>query len=205
MEELKTAEISTRKPLGWGAYVIDEWISGDHISLHKNPLYFRAGENLPYFDDLVFRFVNNSSEALDALLVGECDFVDQTAMLDTLTSRLSELQQTGQVLVFYQMDAGWEQISFGITPFDSQREQIFALKEVRQAVAMCIDREALVAGQALGDQLLMDSLSTLHPIPSMTLASATMILTSRKQLPCSNLLAGKTRIMTPQRLASHKA
>ncbi len=83
IEELKSAEISTRKPLGWGAYIIDEWIAGDHISLHKNPLYFRSGENLPYFDDLVFRFVSSSAEALDALLVGECDFVDQTAMLET--------------------------------------------------------------------------------------------------------------------------
>jgi len=157
IEELKTAEISTRKPLGWGAYIIDEWISGDHISLHKNPLYFRAGENLPYFDDLVFRFVSSSTEALDALQVGECDFVDQTAMLETQISRLSDLQKSGQIQVFSQLDAGWEQLSFGITPFDSQRMEFFALKQVRQAVAMCIDREALIANNTFGDQLLIDS------------------------------------------------
>ncbi len=157
MDDLKTSEISTRKPLGWGAYIIDEWITGDHISLHKNPLYFRAGENLPYFDDLVFRFVNNPSEALDALLAGECDFIDQTAMLETETPRLSELQKSSQVQTFFQMDAGWEQLTFGITPFDSQRVELFALKEVRQAVAMCIDREVLVVGTTLSNQLLMNS------------------------------------------------
>jgi peptide/nickel transport system substrate-binding protein len=157
MEELRTADISTRKPLGWGAYIIDEWIKGDHISLHKNPLYFRAGENLPHFDNLVFRFVDTSDEALDALLAGECDFVDQTAMLESQTPRLTELQKSGQILAFYQKDAGWEQISFGITPFDSQRVEFFAITEVRQAVAMCIDREALVTDQTLGTQLLMDS------------------------------------------------
>ena len=157
MEELQTIEISTRKPLGWGAYIIDEWIAGDHISLHKNPLYFRAGENLPHFDNLVFRFVNNSNEALDAILAGECDLIDQTAMLETQTSRLSELEKAGQVLPLYQFDAGWEQITFGITPLDSQRVEFFAVKEVRQAIAMCIDREALVADQTMYAQLFMDS------------------------------------------------
>ncbi len=165
IEELRTAEVSARKPLGWGAYIIDEWIAGDHISLHKNPLYYRAAENLPHFDDLVFRFVNNSDEALDALLAGECDFIDQTAMLDTQTPRLAELQKTGQVLAFYQMDAGWEQITFGITPIDNQRVQFFALKEVRQAVAMCIDRGALVTNQTLNAQLLLDSyVPPSHPL-----------------------------------------
>ncbi|MFN2236580.1 MAG: ABC transporter substrate-binding protein, partial [Anaerolineales bacterium] len=28
--DLLTSEISTRTPLGWGPYVIDEWVSGDH-------------------------------------------------------------------------------------------------------------------------------------------------------------------------------
>jgi peptide/nickel transport system substrate-binding protein len=157
MGEIRTAEIPTHKPLGWGAYIIDEWIAGDHISLHKNPLYFRAGENLPYFDDLVFRFVGSSDEALDAFLAGECDFIDQTAMLETQTPRLAELQKSGQVITFYQKDAGWEQITFGINPLDSSRVKFFGLKEVRQAVAMCIDREALVTDQTLSTQLLMDS------------------------------------------------
>ena len=157
VEELRTNEITTRKPLGWGAYVIDEWIAGDHISMHKNPIYFRAGENLPYFDNLVFRFVANSDEALDAFQAGECDFIDQTAMRDPQTPRLSELVQAGQALAFYQDDAGWEQLLFDVQPIDSQRTAFFADRDVRQAVAMCIDRNALVADQTQGSQLLLDS------------------------------------------------
>ena len=157
VEELRTNELTNRKPLGWGAYIIDEWIAGDHISMHKNPLYFRAGENLPYFDNLVFRFVANSDEALDALQAGECDFIDQTAMLNPQTPRLAELIKSGQALAFYQDDAGWEQLLFDVQPIDNQRPTFFADKEVRQAVAMCIDRSALMAGQALGSQLMLDS------------------------------------------------
>ncbi len=157
VEELRTNELSTRQPLGWGAYIIDEWIAGDHISMHKNPLYFRAGENLPHFDYLVFRFVDNSGEALDALQAGECDLIDQTAMLDPQTPRLSQIMAAGQASTFYQDDAGWEQLIFGIQPLDSQRPAFFADKTIRQAVAMCIDRTALVEGQSQGEQLSLDS------------------------------------------------
>ena len=46
--ELLEAEESSRMPLGWGAYVMDEWVAGDHITLHKNDLYWRADEGLPH-------------------------------------------------------------------------------------------------------------------------------------------------------------
>jgi peptide/nickel transport system substrate-binding protein len=159
-EELPTAEASARLPIGWGPYVIDQWIAGDHISLHKNPLYFRAEENLPRFDNLVFRFVASPAEALDALQASECDLIDQTAMLEAQDQRLSELEKAGQVQSFYQLDAGWEQLSFEIQPLDSQRVSFFNNQAVRQAIAMCIDRQALVAGQSLGNQLLTDSYTT---------------------------------------------
>lgn len=165
VEELRSADVSAREPLGWGAYVIDQWVPGDHISLHKNPLYFRAGENLPRFDNLVFRFVGSTSDALDALQAGECDLIDQTAMFELQSPRLSDLLNSNQVQAFYQNDAGWEQITFGINSFDSQRVKFFGLKEVRQAVAMCIDRQALVADQALNTQLLLDSyVPASHPL-----------------------------------------
>jgi peptide/nickel transport system substrate-binding protein len=157
LEELRTADASSRLPIGWGPYVIDQWIAGDHISLHKNPLYFRAGENLPRFDNLVFRFVATTNEALDALQAGECDLIDQTAMLESQNQRLAELEKTGQAQSFYQLNAGWEQITFGIQPYDAQRVSLFHDKVVRQAVALCIDRAALVASQPLGTQLLTDS------------------------------------------------
>ena len=48
-EDLGTAEISTRQPLGWGPYQIVEWAGGDHITLQKNPFYFRSAEGLPCF------------------------------------------------------------------------------------------------------------------------------------------------------------
>jgi peptide/nickel transport system substrate-binding protein len=165
IEQLRTSELSTRKPLGWGAYVIDQWVPDDHISLHKNPLYFRTGENLPRFDNLVYRFVGSTNEALDALQAGECDLIDQTAIFELQTPRMSELLNSNQAQAFYQNDAGWEQITFGIKSIDSQRVSFFDITEVRQAVAMCIDRKALVADQTMDTQLLLDSyVPPSHPL-----------------------------------------
>jgi peptide/nickel transport system substrate-binding protein len=163
--ELRNAEVASRRPIGWGPYIIDQWIAGDHISLRKNPLYFRSNENIPRFDNLVFRFVNSTDEAMDALQVGECDLVDQTAMFDAESSRLAELLQNNQVQVFDLIDAGWEQITFGINPLDSKRVRYFDQSQVRQAVAMCIDREALIDAQVLSTQQIANSyIPASHPL-----------------------------------------
>ena len=53
----------TGSPSAGDAYTIEEWTPGDHISLVKNPNYFRAAEGLPAFDRLTFRFVSGD-EAL---------------------------------------------------------------------------------------------------------------------------------------------
>lgn len=169
-DDLRTAEISSRRPLGWGPYVIDQWVAGDHISLHKNPLYFRAGENLPHFDNLVFRFVSSTDEALDALQVGECDLIDPSAMFDIQSSRLADLEKNKQARAYYLPDAGWEQITFGISTLDSQRVKIFDRTEVRQAVGMCINRPTLVTDQTINEQLLTDAyIPPTHPLYSSTL------------------------------------
>lgn len=165
VSELSSNEASSHKPIGWGPYVIDEWVPGDHISLHKNPLYFRTGDNLPYFDNLVFRFVDDASQAVDAILADECDLMERTALTEAQTSRLSELQTANKVLIFDQKDISWEQITFGINPLDKQRPQFFGLKEVRRAVAMCINRQALVEQLANGQLQAADLyLPSDHPL-----------------------------------------
>jgi peptide/nickel transport system substrate-binding protein len=55
--ELRTAEEAARAPVGYGPYIVDEWVTGDSVRLHRNPNYHRADEGLPRFDHLVYRFV----------------------------------------------------------------------------------------------------------------------------------------------------
>ena len=151
--DLLTAEMSARLPLGWGPYQIDEWVRGDHITLSRNPNYFRTDEGLPAFDVLVFRFNETPEGALNALLAGECDFVDRSASLDNLLPRVLDLQSQGQIAAVMQTGTAWEQLTFGIQPIDGTAS-LFASKEVRQAVAYCLDREA-IARSIYGDVALV--------------------------------------------------
>jgi peptide/nickel transport system substrate-binding protein len=151
-DDLASNESSSHMPIGWGAYVIDEWVAGDHISLHTNPLYFRANEGLPYFDNLVYRFVADSNEAQSAVLAGECDLVDQAAGLESQTADLLKLQDEGRLSLVFQTAFAWDVLEFNLSPLMADRPAFFASREVRQAVAKCIDRQAL-ADQLSGGQM----------------------------------------------------
>jgi peptide/nickel transport system substrate-binding protein len=154
--ELPVNEVSSRIPLGWGAYVIEDWVTGDHISLAANPLYFRAEEGLPYFDNLVYRFVADSSEAQSALQAGECDLVEQAAGLEPQTAALLQLQEEGRLLLAFQSNNAWDLLQFNLNPLSAERPAFFASREVRQAVAMCVDRQALVEQLSAGQMQVAD-------------------------------------------------
>lgn len=164
-EELATAEQSARMPMGWGPYVIEEWIAGDHITLRKNSNYFRAAEGLPHFDYVVYRFVKDGDEALDALLAGECDVIDQSAALELQISRLELLQQEGSLKLAYQQDVAWELAALGVESLNPQRSKLFAQAPVRQAIAMCIDRQKIVDTLMFGKSSVPDSyVPSSHPL-----------------------------------------
>ncbi len=163
-EELLQAEASTRSPLGWGPYRVDEWTAGDHITLSKNPTYFRAAEGLPHFEQLVFRFVADREQALEALLAGECDLADGTTGLEGSLAELAELEAAGRLALSIE-ESAWEHLDFGASSSDPARTQFFASKAVRQAAAACIDRERLASELFLGRSSVPQTyLPSAHPL-----------------------------------------
>lgn len=163
--DLLQADVSADKPVGWGPYIIGEWVKGDHITLHKNPNYFRAKEGLPQFDNLVYRFVGTrSGSALNALLAGECDFVDRTARLDEQLPALLELQKSKKAQAMVAAGPEWEHIDFGIQPaaYDGgiqpgDRPQFFTDVRVRQAFALCLNRQGMVDSLLQGQSQVLNS------------------------------------------------
>ncbi len=165
LEELFAAEVSTRPPLGWGPYTVVEWVSGDHITLDRNPHYFGVEEGLPAFDHLVFRFVPDAATAVDALSVGECDYVDRTGLDLSQVPRILEAQSQGQMRIEFQQSASWEQIAMGIASLDVGHMDFFETKEVRQAITMCIDRQRIVDELLFGESAVPDGyLFPRHPL-----------------------------------------
>lgn len=155
-EELAQAEAAGRAPLGWGPYVIEEWVAGDHISLVKNDSYFRLAEGLPAFDRLVYRFIPDGNEALLALQAGECDLIDEAAPDFYPQEALLQAEEAGKISLFTRQDIAWEQLAFGIQPAQADAVSLLQAKEARQAIALCTDRQRMV------DTLLGEPSTVMH-------------------------------------------
>ncbi len=143
-ENLLSAEVAHRKPLGWGPFVVEAWTAGERITLVRNPHYFRAAEGLPHLDRLIFRFVPDVPQALDMLAAGECDLIGQDLIEAGDLTGLLEAAAEGQVQLITAPSSEWEHLDFGIQPASwVTRPDFFGDERVRQAVAQCVDRERI--------------------------------------------------------------
>lgn len=162
MEEMFTADETSRRPLGWGAYMVEDWQPGESIRLRKNPNYFRLSEGLPRYDLLTFRFLSPSGETAQdltrnqqALSSGVCDVLDQEAsqvlQADGLQPLLAQ-DSAGEIKAEIIPGGSWEHVDFGIRPtsYDDgyqpafDRPDFFGDARLRQAFAMCIDRQQIL-------------------------------------------------------------
>lgn len=147
--DLLDAPESSRMPMGWGPFVITEWVEGDHITVERNSNYFRAEEGLPYVDRIIFRFLNDPAEVLAQLISGECDIATHDTGLDDQAGLLVSLEHEGVLKPIFSTTAVWEHVDVGINPApDYDRPDLFEDVRVRQAIAMCLDRQK-VAGSVL--------------------------------------------------------
>jgi peptide/nickel transport system substrate-binding protein len=152
--ELLTSDLTTRNPLGWGAYQLAGWNAGSQIVLDKNPNFVLAGQGVPAYDQLIFHIEPNLDAALQKLESGQCDILDKTYQLEGMgKSQLETLAANNKLVV-----EDWQpvqQLVFGIKPvtFDdgmynawtSTRQDLFGSLQTRQAIAACIDANSLVS------------------------------------------------------------
>jgi peptide/nickel transport system substrate-binding protein len=59
-------------PIGTGPFMFKEWVRGDHITLERNPNYWRKGT--PYLDQIVLKIVPDPASRVLALKTGEIDY-----------------------------------------------------------------------------------------------------------------------------------
>ena len=174
LADLPAAEASARKPIGWGAYLLQDWQPGTLI-LARNPLYFRADEGLPRFDTLTFRVMASADAALTELLSGGCDLIDPSVRLEEQVGLLVEMQRAGQLQALFAPTMTIERLEFGIWPasYDDgyvpgpggDRPDLLGDPRTRQAIAMCIDRQALADEVGFGRSLVPDTfLPSGHPL-----------------------------------------
>ena len=173
-EQMLTTEDVSKRPIGWGPYVIQNWTAGKSIRLAKNPNYFHAAKGLPRFDFLEFVFLKSDEDPLAAIKAGKCDFVDKSAIsLDLLPSVL-ESQTSNQLKAIIQPSHEWEILALGIKPvsyddgyypFGTDRPPFFDDLRTRQAIASCIDRQGIIKDYFLGQaEIPLSSLPSTDPL-----------------------------------------
>ena len=170
---LSKLETSSRLPIGWGPYIIDKWETGKQIHLVKNLNYFRADSGLPKFDELTFLFMPDTNSAMSALLDGTCDVLDPSVRLDGQVGLLQQMDRDAQAQLLTAQTKTMEWLGFGILPasydngFDKKidRPDFFGDKRMRQAVALCLDRQKVVDTVLFGLSAVPDTyLPPDHPL-----------------------------------------
>lgn len=120
-----------RSPVGTGPFEFVEWVQGDHLTLKKNPTYFKAG--LPHLDTVTFRFLPVDQSRIDALAAGELDWLDAIPL-----QQVPALEKDPRFTYLTSPVAGipdFLALNTKVAPFDNPK--------VRQAVAFAIDRAGI--------------------------------------------------------------
>jgi len=117
-----------RKPVGTGPFEFVEWVQGDHITVKKNPNYFKKG--LPHLDSVTFKFLPVDQSRIDGLSAGELDWVDAIPLQQVAT-----LKDDPRFTYVSDAVAGipdYIALNTRKPPFDNAK--------VRQAVALAVNR-----------------------------------------------------------------
>jgi peptide/nickel transport system substrate-binding protein len=121
----------SKNPVGTGPFKFVERVRGDHITVEKNPDYWRGG--LPKMDKIEYRGIEDENVQYQNLQSGELDLIDSIPFVE-----FKELQESGDYKVSVEPGLGYQGIWLNVTqpPFDN--------KALRQAVYRLVDREAIV-------------------------------------------------------------
>src|SRR6266702_47032 len=118
-----------------GPFMMKESKPGDHYTVVRNPMYYRASEGLPYLDSVVFRIVPSQDTILKDLQAGT---VDSSWFLDvTKTIAFQRLSN-------YTLTKNPNASNFEAMYFNFHNAILGKHPEVRQAMAMAIDHQALI-------------------------------------------------------------
>jgi peptide/nickel transport system substrate-binding protein len=129
-----TEEEFDENPVGTGPYVISEWVRDDHLTVTRNPSYWRAGEGLPYYDEIEFRPIIEDAARLAALEAGDVDVIAVGA-----SDVANVLERTDEFNVF-QTNQGVEAIVY------NNSLPLFSDLRVREALSRALDVDAMIEG-----------------------------------------------------------
>ena len=138
-----------------GPFVMSESVPGDHYTMVRNPRYYLASKGLPYLDKIIIR-IDNQETILKNLQAG---LITSSWPLDV--GQVPEFQH----LTHYSLTTSPTSASYEAIYFNFHNTVLASHLEVRQAIAMAIDQQAMIQ-QALygfGGPLCSDEPPAMHP------------------------------------------
>ncbi|NNF64314.1 MAG: hypothetical protein HKN07_08625 [Acidimicrobiia bacterium] len=131
-----------------GPFSFDQWQKGEFVKVVRNDNYWKTdaetGQQLPYLDSVIFRFIPETESIINAFKAREIDIIQPPPSTDTIED-LQTLETDGAVVEVLSGPV-WEHLNFQFGPArlernpDSSNEHL----KYRQAVAHAIDKNLIV-------------------------------------------------------------
>ncbi len=131
-----------RKPVGSGPFTFVDWVTGDRLTVARNPRYWDKAQNgrpLPYLDTVIYKPVPDINVQLTSLKSGALDLIDRIPPKDIASMKTSQDPVLSEVpaLAFEYLD-----MQHSRPPFDK--------KENRLALMWALDREPIIRSVFFG-------------------------------------------------------
>jgi peptide/nickel transport system substrate-binding protein len=138
-KDVLTSPVTLNAPVGTGAFKLGEWVRGDHITLERNPTYWREGE--PYLDRIIAKFIPEPTSRVLGMQAGEVDFIDEYYL------PLSAYQMIAHDPRFQLHEIGYPDDDLIIL---NTKHAPLDKREVRQALMIGLDRDYLLKNVFFG-------------------------------------------------------
>ncbi len=132
-----SAATNATAPVGTGPFRFSQWIQGDRVELLRNSDYWGEPARL---EKVIFKFIADPSAAFAAMMAGDIDAFPNFPAPENLAQ--FEADPRFQVLIGTTEGETIVAMNNGRPPFDDLR--------VRRAVALAIDRQAVIDGAMFG-------------------------------------------------------
>ena len=139
-----------------GPFVFDQWQKGEFLRVVRNDNYWKTdaetGQQLPYLDSVIFRFIPETESIINAFRAREIDVIQPPPATETIEA-LQALEPEGAVVEVLSGPV-WEHLNFQFGDNRLKRNENSSNESLnyRKAVAHAIDK-ALIVDEILAGQV----------------------------------------------------
>jgi len=155
--DIMTSDLNTNPTVTNGAMLFQEWVKDDHITLVRNPDYWRGA---PLLDGWIFKIVPSATVGAQQLKTGEADIYDEME-----PKYLVEMELQEHLNLFKYFDDGYTFVGFQMGDPENPQPRlnedgsvneehgihpILSDVRVRYAITSAIDRNAIISKVIFG-------------------------------------------------------